>query len=1039
MTETAPVPPHLLKGLSTRARNILIRMKVESHQDLIDLAECGLPKKFKGCGIKTVAELKRLLEQIWLEHVQLLSSAELSERDEGTAIPWDDTEASAAPADAACPKWSILNRTFAELCTDAASLSQCAWPETIKLPPADLVRLRAVGVFPEDTPYLLCSFTIDYLLEAGLSDAALSAMLHAAVRGTQLPGGVFSALAVVPADVSLYPDFPEGLLDPLIVPDFPFPQLLGFVDAPTDAVAWSVVAKITERSVIKQLGFTVTALRAIKYLWGLKVRAQSVAKSAAAGVPTDSYLDFDQLLDRYLQVTRKGADQNPASPKRSALEHSLAREHLGPKGHKVSLRELGNNFGVSGERVRQVEVKLLRRLNEDANLKLLDYLWRLLDLLMISGGGARYANELCLSLQAMHGWNSPPSEKTLAVLMRLSPRYRVAPESSPIRMALTGPCCVSCETASGALSGALTASEASTAFSCHRALDVMRDTCVKMQCPELRKATSFSLSVIEFMAELSPVLRVHDQEIDLEVPRHRCTGREKLEEVLLSAPEGMHFNEVYRSLKLLHPETTSTARWLHYRLKEARWAVPWGFGSYKHRALLTIPGSLISEIIEDFAAALDAYDLPYLCVNGHHFDRYADRLRSEGIPTSRALYSCMKIAGSPTMSFEKFPYVLRKGLLGPRPAIPILLEQFIAKAHRAVSYQKLKDFGTGRLGIPILQMQTHLKQTHNILMIRGLLLHVDHIPIITDQLHSIVEALSSDQGKPETTEAALFRKHQDACKSIGITAPKDLFCFVEHFLPGTIKWHMRPDRKYLPWKHAAVKDKGDHDAPKPAPVNAEPPTDRTAEPPVEWVYAYLEDLGKPCLTKHLFAAFRAEPQHNSLYKRWIGNTEMVLWYTRESVIARRVLDWNDEKQYTIEALAMMYLEQAGGRNKPYGSCREILRDFSEQLPELAVGFPWTPILLHGLLVSGNNFVHIGRQKDLFISVDNAQGSRTLNDLLYHVLLTEHRGYAPKKEFISACEKEGISLRPSASFLTGKDPRVVIDGDVIRAAAREAGV
>ncbi len=1039
MTEPAPVPPHLFKNLSTRARNVLINLKVESHQDLIALSERGLPK-IRWCGTKTTAELTRLLEGVQLDYVPMHSSlAQPSGCAEGAAA----SEVS-APRMAAVPsKWSILNSTLAELFTDAASSSQYAWPETIKLPPADLVRLRAAGIFPEDTPYLLCSFTIEYLLEAGLSDAALSAMLHAVVRGSQLPGDALPTLAVVPADVSLYADFPEGLLDPLIVPDFPFPPLLGFVDAPTDAVAWSVVAKITERSVIKRLGFSVTALRAIRYLWQLKERAVAFVESAAAGLPTALYLDLDRLLDQYtLTAGTNGGGTEP--PKHWDWYPRLARKRFGPAANKVSLRKLGEEIGVTTERVRQVESKLLQKLTDGANLLHLDYLWRLLDHFLFSSGGARYAYELCLSLQTVHGWDAPPSEETLCVLMGLSPRYRVDTDSFPVRISLTTACCTGCEAAGAALSEALMASKTAT-FTYDHALDVVRGACVRMQCPELRKITSFSPSLVEFIADPSPSLSVHDQEVHLELPQHKCTLIQELEEVMLSAPDGMHYKEAYQCLKLLNPETTTSAQSVHGRLTDAKWALLWGMGTFKHRALLTIPVPLITEILEDFAYELERYDVPYLCANGHHFDRYAERLRAQDIPTSRALYSCMKIVGSPTMSFEEYPYVLRKSHVGPRPPVSLLIEQFLLKARRAVSYKQLKDFEVGILGGHILHMHSHLNRSRNVLKIENILLHIDHTQYVTDQLRRMVETPPLEDDGSEPTEVALFRKHQDACEAIGIAGPKELFCFVERFLPGTVNWHLDPNRKYPLWKQAAVKDEKVQAKPKsksrrPKSPSPEPPAKRTtaAPPPADWVYAYLEDLGKPCLTKNLFEAFRTDPLQNNLYKLWFGKTERVLWYSRDSVIARKTLEWDDEKQYALETLALVHLEHAEGRNKPYGSCRELLLHHSGQLPELAQGLAWTPVLLHGLLVSGDNFVQIGRQKDLFVSVDNSQGIQTLNDLLYHLLLAEHGGCTPKKEFMAVCEREGIILKPSALFLTGKDPRVVIDGDVIRAAALEAG-
>lgn len=1030
MTEPTAVPPELLTGLSTRARNALINLKVTSHKDLIALSKLKLPR-VRGCGTKTNKELERLLERVRLEPAEPpfpSDSCSPSGCDEGATAVGNRPEASSGIPIVGPARWSILNKTAAELFAVNASPSCLESAGTLRLPPADLVRLRARGIFPEDAAHLLCSFTVGYLLETGLSDQAMSALLHAMARLSGLPGDALPTPAVAPADFSLYAGFPEGLLDPLIVPDFAFPALLDPSDGPAEAVSWNAVAKITERSVLQTLGSSATGLRAIRYLWQLQGHAVAVAASAAAGMSTDSYLDFGQLIDRYVRITRSGRDQSPSDKKTMALEYRLSMQRLAPTDEKIPLRKLGDNFGITGERVRQVETKLLRRLNDETHLGLLDYLWRLLDRLMASGGGGRYVSELCLSLQSMHGWPSPPSEETLAFIMGLSPRYRVATESSPLRVALSAPCCIGCETAVSAVSEALAASEHG-ALSVHHALNVMTGACQNLQCPELRKIASFSSSLVEFITDHSPMLTVHDEALHLKLPRPKFPCQDALERILLSSPDGMHFTEAHRRLRLILPETSARAQSVYGRLTSFRWAVLWGVGIFKHRACLSIPVSLITLILEEFASALDRYDIPYLCANGCYYEGYADRLKAEGVPTSRAFYSCMKIVGSPTLSLEEFPYVLRKDHAGPRPSIPQLIEQHIAQAQRAVTCGEVRDFEVSILGVPIPQAANHRSEARNILKIGNLLLHIDNVQIMTDELRRIVNAPPSRGEGTGPLKVRLFGKHRKACESIGIIGAKDLVRFVEHFLPGTVEW----PREHRGRK--AVSHEPENVSVKDVPATAEAPQRRTS-PPVNWVLSYLEDLAKPCRPKDIFAAFRAHPKQLNLYHRWLGNTAKVLWYTRETVIARKILEWDDDKQYTIEALALMHLEPLDAPCKPYGSCCEVLRDMQGELPELPLGLAWTPFLLHSLLVSGANFLKIGRQKDFFVAKDNTFGIATLDDLLYHALMTDYGGVVPKKSLVAAYAKLGINLSPKMPFLTGQDERVVVDGDVIRAVGGE---
>lgn len=204
-------------------------------------------------------------------------------------------------------------------------------------------------------------------------------------------------------------------------------------------------------------------------------------------------------------------------------------------------------------------------------------------------------------------------------------------------------------------------------------------------------------------------------------------------------------------------------------------------------------------------------------------------------------------------------------------------------------------------------------------------------------------------------------------------------------------------------------------------------------PVARQVISYLEEQAKPCKTKELLDLFRdkvSDPDY--LYNISLGDKEKILWYSKDSVIARRTLEWSREKQAAIETLAFRHQEQRAKGAKPYGLCSEMYREMGGELPEIAPHLSWTPVLLQSLLGSGK-FLALGRQRDVFIPRINPHQIATLDDLYYYTLLTEYGGAASLSAFTSRLRQNGLMKNRKPRFLQGRDRRVIIEGDVIRAA------
>ncbi|QWV91825.1 hypothetical protein KP004_11335 [Geomonas oryzisoli] len=883
-------------------------------------------------------------------------------------------------------------------------------PGSLCLSGADVERLRAVAIFQEDSSYLLLSCSIGYLLQAGLSDSALSSM----IRALGYPGGAWPVTSVCNAtDSSLYTGLPSGLLDPLVVLEFPFPDLL---DEPTgrgEGVPWGDIAKITERKVFAKFGLCPTAFRAINYLWQLRERAEWIAKSADAGLPTTAYGAFQDVLDRYLHFAVVGKDPKEIERCRRVL---LGRLRLFD-GCKWTLTKVGEGLGVSRERVRQMESMLLAKLKKPATLQHLNYFWHLLDRLLECRGGAAYIHDLALAMQRVHDWNSPPADEALASVMEFSPRYRVE-WSPPIRVALSTSCCVNCAIGAGGLSRATETAEGRK-LPPDAALQALLIACREERCPKLQKISSFTPAMLHFLADSSADLgfSVADNYLEWRREERVPSKNEILDKILHDAGDaGIHFKKVQRRLSLMVPDEPASPQLVYYWLSHLPGAVLWGRGIFKHRDLLQIPHELVNEIQRDVIERLCSDEIPFLCMSGKIFEHYAPQLLTKGVPTPFALYSCMRIVGSDTLSFEKYPFVSMKDAPRPRPSILSVLEQFLFQ-RVVVTREQLWDFAVLKLGLPGQQiLSNNLSNIPKHLRVGALRMHLSNVPALYQKLDAIADSLPKLHRRGRSLEQRLYARNRAVCEAMGVMKPRHLVCLIDHFFPGRIEWEPVPQPQSA--------------APKRQPRPASRPSQPRPRSQGNLLLNYLEEQGKPCRTKEL-ARFGS----NGLLAVLKGRT-WALWHSKDALIARSCLKWNEEQQAAIEELALRHLEKRGRFGNPYGLCSELFRDIGAELPALPSPLHWTPVLLHDLLGAGIKFHALGRQRDVFVAKNNPHGLSTLDDLIHHVLKVDYGGTAPRTAFIAAVRERGLSSVKIPQCLKGHDSRIIVEGDIVRAAVSD---
>lgn len=995
-----------------------------------------------GCGRSTLNALKTLQRRVLQEFPGLLhhyiappsvapreAACPLTRKGRQGTGPASDPPPPCGPAD-----WSILHRTLPDLFqlpplpTDGEPASE-ATIATLGLSTAVLERLRSIAVFPEDPIHLLGSLSLGYLSQAGLGDAFFSIVHRALARLHGLAGPALPALDLGKVrDTSLYAGIAPDLLDSLAVLDLPctIPLEKGAGCHP-QAVPWSTLAKITERTVILRLGLCSAALRAVDHLWLLRERAAALKWSAQAGLPSRAYSDFYRLADAYLDLALSTISSKECI---DSYRRMLRGRLWLADGRRWPLRKLGQSEGVSGERVRQVEYKIRELLKSPELLQHLGYLWQLLDHLLVSGGGARYLSELAGALAEILGWPSTPGEP-LAAIVDLSPNYQVSWDA-PIRVVLARSCCARCAALGAGVTKALEAAPYGM-ISFEAALETARDSCRNSRCPELGKVAGFSRSILHYVADTPPGLSLRgEQLVGPHVQSQKGSDRQFLEQILLKAGQGMHFKDLQLEHNRTRPAFPVTARRVYAVLTRGGWSVLWGAGTFVHRDLVTVPSPLIAEIQGVIEKRLESPDAPYLCLNGTLFDQYRDRLRSGCVHNPLALYSCMRLLGSARLDFSEYPYVRRKDDPVPRPPLSALLEDFLLNRPGPVSWDELGQFGLSKMGMSPWQLTAHLKHAPDVLKIgrREFFLHRSHLSLLLDALSEIAGPERDFERAVPLSAGWLYHRNVARCNEAGIKSVACLTALLRHFFPGG---YVYPD--YAP--QALAKDRPEPREKKinraegslrkkSAKIQRPPRPDSVAKQ----VQSYLANRTSPCKTKELFVQFKDRIKSPDYLLTTLNNKEKFLWYTKDSLIARHLLGWDAGKQAAIEESAACHLERRTRSGKPFGLCSEMCRERGSRLPAIAGPLLWTPVLLQQLLGSGKRFVALGRQRDVFIAADNPHGIATIDDIMFHALVNDYGGVAPKKRFISAMCGSGLATTKLTKLLKGRDCRVIVDDSFI---------
>lgn len=213
------------------------------------------------------------------------------------------------------------------------------------------------------------------------------------------------------------------------------------------------------------------------------------------------------------------------------------------EGKIPTLEELGQQFGISRERARQILKKGLDKLRVKVNLDRLNSFWQQLDHLVVQGGGLIKLGTLATVLQKEFNWPVFPYSRALGQFLLLKEADAVFKEDDDL---LEISCdCLSCDVPGQQLQKI--DFEATESFHIQVVAARLSDQCRK-GCPWQKPVSTFHRAFIErLVTESNGRLMLHG---DLVLSHDRWQGKycENLEEVVCHVIENngepMHFREI---------------------------------------------------------------------------------------------------------------------------------------------------------------------------------------------------------------------------------------------------------------------------------------------------------------------------------------------------------------------------------------------------------------------------------------------------------------------------------------------------------------
>lgn len=704
------------------------------------------------------------------------------------------------------------------------------------------------------------------------------------------------------------------------------------------------------------------------------------------------FLSFEAMIGSWLM---------PRAKTKRNVDIFMHRMGWSSEGSKT-LEILGTIYGLTRERVRQIETMLTAKIKKKSAINELAPFWSAINVI-VESLGVLDLDDLGRQLMNYFKWDSKPLAEGIENIISLHPEptFTLAEEGSNRYLILKNLKCIECNPISEYLVTRLSDGQ----ISMTSAISAIHLFC-KAKCNQ--KHLTISSTFIRYMTANNEHIREHFKEeedilytIDYWNLFH---GRllAAAEAILKISGRAMHFTEI--AVKLREAKRNDfLPRNIHAALDRSNVAILWGRGTFIHNQHVPFSYRLINEIEKWIESKLMQH-IPLVSVYGV-FKAFHQECLNAGIPNEVALYSCLRMSADPKLNYPDYPYIFLSE--GSRTFSSLsVIEKFIHDEGGPIPLEKLRRYAIDALGLKEFQLINALDKNADILRCKkGEYLHKDYLDIEEDKIDEIttyIKHILSTQTHVSVDK--IFHDKIIDCKLMGIDDPVLLFSVLQLYTNDVV----------LNTYPQIYSSEGEDNSKNMGIMST--------------IVDHIKRKLSFCTLQELYEVFVDELGYSKNTVYFALNNNMIYRYLQGCVIHEETLGWTETKQAQLEQIASGVYEEALNLGHCYGLIPDIIE--SSNLPSLDNNVDWTELLISELLEKNNNFKIIGNAKKVFVPTINSKHIESVEDLLYELLKSKHKGAANLNDFAEELVDREIVIKGITKNMLGESKKVSITGQEI---------
>lgn len=894
--------------------------------------------------------------------------------------------------------WSVLRRTVPDLFQLDADHQQSIFSaadllplSTLSLPDEDWFRLATVSIYDDDAFYDLLTLTVGYLVELRLAPRSFETIIGVFRKLSEHHTGVAPKRNELSSNQII--TFSEiAAIKNFRLESFKLPNELLNRLHEKGLITWGDLTKKTEKSIVDTTCLDFEAFSTISDIWATKGFARAALSKLSRSITSTS---FSEMANDFVALSaRSGRDSAILEGRLGLLEPD-----------KLTLQDLGTKFGITRERIRQIEAKRIRSLRHPTRLAKLAAFRLAVNETLRTSGGICFVDELATGISEKLGWSDEPNDVPLSSFVDLFGGVEVDKESNIVSD--PNHRCVKCGTVLSYLENIFVEDNREKSLSDIGAR--LRLYCANTNgCKTYSTYLNFSKGFINFVASKTDSVLVEDELVychDTWIAR-RGSRMQFVESILTSAGRPMHFSEVCEKARILSPDDHKiTESNIHNWLDRSDNLLLWDRGTFIHCDFVSPPLGVIADIESWLAKKLNA-GVPFVNIAGA-YNMFLDECSKSRIASESALYACLRKWGKSKLHYPSYPQVyLKEGFDSLIPAV-IAVEQFIRDAGGEVPYSTLREYALTDLCLKEFQFQQCLHKLPNVAKTKIGFVHTDSLNVDLGNLGVLTNYIGETLHKIEHVSIVkIFNDKRVTCTMLGIDSP-EMLCSILRLTSAD-----EYDLSTYPLLRFA---------------------NRTSTPDqrrgvLAQIAEYIRVRSAPCSMDELETRFVEELGFREANVHAVTGVNGILRFGKGTLIHLDTLEWTNDKQSQLEAEAREAAVQARNVGRCYAKVSDLLE--YHQLPVLGKGIMWTRTLLAELLAKGHQFRILGNTRNAFVPTPNDRGIETFQDLVYELLMTDYEGASDIRSFEQSLREAGIILNKLTPGMLGNQGKVTMDGQLI---------